>query len=106
MGIGLGLVIEAIASVLSTISIVMRFVMRVLYFTSGVIIPVQILPPDVIDILLWNPLLHLVSLTRTSFLLIPPLDGVNLTYPSQASFLLVALGLVAFRAMQRRILAQ
>lgn len=106
IGIGLGMVIEALSSIVFSLTIVMRFLMRFLYFTSGVIFPVTMLPYDLVQILLWNPMLHLVSLVRASFTLVDPMEGVSFNYPIQFAIILLAFGLLTFRALQRRMLAQ
>lgn len=77
-----------------------------LYFASGVIFPVDILPRETIEILLWNPLLHLVELSRHSFInAYTPVQGVNALYPFMVMLCLAALGLLLYRANEQRLIA-
>jgi capsular polysaccharide transport system permease protein len=59
-----------------------RISMLPLYILSGVIFPIHVAPPDTRELLLFNPLLHLIELSRHAFIPeYPVLDGVNLIYP-------------------------
>jgi capsular polysaccharide transport system permease protein len=76
-----------------------------LYITSGVLIPIQHFPPLVIQYLMWNPLLHMVELTRWAYLpTYHPLMGVNLMYPLSIGIVLLGLGVALFWVNRRRFL--
>jgi capsular polysaccharide transport system permease protein len=103
-GVGLGLVTQAAATVFTSITSIMQAVMRLLYFTSGVIFPLSILPKSVQEYALYNPLAHLMQYCRTAFTPLGPIDGVNAAYPSMFIAGVLLFGLLLNTAMQRRIL--
>jgi capsular polysaccharide transport system permease protein len=83
-----------------------RMTMLPLYFASGVIFPVDQLPREYIDWLLWNPLLHLVELSRHAFIgAYLPTDGVNGLYPMLFALTVAALGMALYRAKRLRLIA-
>ena len=75
-----------------------------LYFASGVLFQVDMLPRETLDWLLLNPLLHLVELSRHAFIpaFVPP-HGVSALYPSMFALALCALALLAYRADRLRL---
>lgn len=103
-GIGLGLVTQALSSVFASFTSIMQPLMRLLYFTSGVIFPLSILPRSVQEYALYNPLAHLLQYTRTVFTPIGPIDGVNGVYPGLFILGVLLLGLLLNTAMYRKIL--
>jgi capsular polysaccharide transport system permease protein len=77
-----------------------------LYFVTGVIFPVHLLPQEYLDWLLWNPMLHLIELSRHSFMpQYRPLDGVNLLYPLGCTLLFLTIGLAQYRIKRLRLIA-
>jgi capsular polysaccharide transport system permease protein len=77
-----------------------------LYLASGVMFPVDFLPREYVDLLLWNPLLHLVELSRHAF--IPdytPVRGVGVLYPLMTMLVVTALGLMLYQAKRQRLIA-
>jgi capsular polysaccharide transport system permease protein len=103
-GVGLGLVTQAAATVFTSINSIMQAVMRLLYFTSGVIFPLSILPRSLQEYALYNPLAHLMQFCRSAFTPLPPLEGVNGAYPTMFLAGVLLFGLLLNTAMQRRIL--
>lgn len=76
-----------------------------LYLASGVIFMVDTLPREYVDALLWNPLLHLVELSRHSFIpAYQPADGVTAMYPLSWTLVCTALGLALYRANRLRLM--
>lgn len=81
-----------------------RMTMMPLYFASGVIFQVDLLPREYLDWLLLNPLLHLVELSRHAF--IPayvPAEGVNALYPLLCTLAIGALAMLLYRADRLRL---
>lgn len=82
-----------------------RMVMLPLYFASGVIFQVDLLPRDYIELLLWNPLIHLLELQRHAFIpAYAPTDGIQMLYPALAMLLMIALGLSLYRAERHKLI--
>lgn len=81
-----------------------RMTMLPLYVASGVMFPVHFAPPDLLAWLLYNPLMHVVELSRHAFVQgYPLLDGVGLMYPSMFAMTLSALALMSYRADRLRL---
>jgi capsular polysaccharide transport system permease protein len=81
-----------------------RISMMPLYFASGILFPIHFAPPDLLYWLLFNPLLHLIELSRHAFMAdywTP--EGVNLHYPVMFTLVLCALSLLVYRADHRRL---
>jgi capsular polysaccharide transport system permease protein len=77
-----------------------------LYFMTGVIFPIHLLPQEYLDWLLLNPMLHLVELSRHSFMpQYRPVDGVNILYPLGCTLLVFAIGLANYRVKRLRLVA-
>jgi capsular polysaccharide transport system permease protein len=84
----------------------LRLLMFPLYLSSGVIFPVDLLPREYLDILLWNPMLHLVELSRASFIAAyTPADGINALYPTLAMLCFGALGMLLYRARRQELIS-
>jgi len=84
----------------------MRMLMFPLYMASGVIFPVDLLPREYIEILLWNPMLHLVELSRASFIAAyTPTRGINALYPALVMLVFGALGMALYRVRRQELLA-
>ena len=68
LGLGLGLILAVASHRRPRVTTFINLVFFPLYFLSGVIFPLHSLSPDVRDMLLWNPVLHLVELARYNFI--------------------------------------
>ena len=106
MGLSIGVLFAVVGNNRPRLRAVMRLVFMPLYLLSGVIFNLHTLPREVLDWLLWNPVLHLVDLSRHSF--IPgyrPVDGVTVFYPAAWTVVCAALALSLYRVNRQRLLA-
>jgi capsular polysaccharide transport system permease protein len=105
-GTGFGIFAAVISHERPRLRSLLRMIMLPLYFASGVIFPVDALPREYLDILLWNPLLHLVELSRAAFIssFTPP-EGVNALYPTLFALVTAALGMALYRTNRLRLIA-
>lgn len=103
-GLSLGLLVQSFTTIMRSLHHIMTAVMRVLYLSSGVLFPLSILPPGAQEYALYNPLAHLIQVTRSSFVSTSPIDGANLVYPGGICLGMLAAGLLCLSAMHRRIL--
>lgn len=84
----------------------LRMTLLPLYFLTGIVFPIDFLPREYIEWLLWNPLLHLIELSRQAF--IPayvPVRGINALYPLLFTLVLAALSLALYRTNRLRLIA-
>lgn len=98
LGIGLGLLFAVIAYQRPKVNTFIGLIFYPLYFASGVMFPLHNLAPDVRGWLLFNPVLHLVELSRLYF--IPnytTVAGVSLAYPAAWALVVAALALSLYR---------
>jgi capsular polysaccharide transport system permease protein len=106
LGSGMGLFLSILVHNRPKVQTMIGWIFYPLYFASGVIFPVQALPPDVREWLLWNPVLHLIELFRKYFIAnYQALEGVNLLYPTGCALLIAALALSMYRVYHHRLIA-
>jgi len=82
----------------------LRMLTMPLYIGSGILFPIHAAPPELLHWLLFNPLLHLIELSRHAF--IPhyePLAQVSLVYASLFTLTVGALALLMYRADRLRL---
>lgn len=104
-GIGLGLMSAVGVRKFPALATFLQLTSFPLYITSGVLIPITSFPPLVIQILMWNPMLHLVELSRWAYFpTYHPLMGVNLEYPLACALTALFLGTMLFFVNRRRVL--
>ncbi len=104
LGTGFGVLSAVVSHERPRLRSFIRMLMMPLFFASGVIFQVDLLPREYLDWLLLNPLLHLVELSRHAF--IPayvPAEGVNALYPFVFTLVLGALAMLLYRADRLRL---
>lgn len=106
LGAGLGLLFSLLAHNRPKVESMIGVTFMPLYILSGVIFPLHSLPPGIREWLLWNPVLHLIDLSRHHF--IPnahPLPGVNLAYPAGFAVIVAALALSLYRIYRHELVS-
>lgn len=103
-GIGAGLTLGSLVVFAESIKNVMDGVNRLVYITSGVFFTLDMMPASVAKYLAYNPLLHFVDGVRGNFN--PMMGGsrVDFSYGMMWAVAILALGLVADRALRRQVL--
>ncbi|MEJ2140636.1 MAG: ABC transporter permease [Gammaproteobacteria bacterium] len=95
---GLGLVLAAIASLIPDARSVISIMFMPLYFISGILFPVTRFPDEWMQRLAFNPVLHLVELSRSMAVEgYEPFKYLSLTYPVTLAITLTAVGLMLYR---------
>ena len=80
--LGFGIILSLIDHVFPSIKILVNVLFSLLYFLSGVMFPLWILPSDYLQYLEWNPVLHLIEIFRESFFAYyPKTEGISVAYP-------------------------
>ena len=101
---GLGLVLAAISSLIPDARSVVKVMFMPLYFISGILFPVTRFPDEWVRRLAYNPVLHLVEMTRAMGVVgYEPFKYLVPEYPITLAFTLTAIGLMLYRL---RILAR
>lgn len=97
LGGSLGLLLAVVTHGRPRVRMVARMIYMPLYLLSGVIFSIDRLPPELISWLRFNPLLHLIDLSRNAF---DPRhllhQGVGWAYPSMFTLVLLALALALY----------
>ena len=104
-GFGFGAACGALEPLFPAVErIVPAVVLRPLFWISGLFFTSGMLPPDVRDLALINPLLHMIELLRSAFF--HEFENQHASYPYAVFSLLAALFLAALlhRALRRQIL--
>lgn len=105
LGTGLGLLFSVAAFQRPKVNTVIGLIFYPLYFASGVMFPLHSVTPDIRSWLLFNPVLHLVELSRLYF--IPnytTVAGVSLAYPTAWALVVSALAMSLYRVYRFRFL--
>jgi capsular polysaccharide transport system permease protein len=104
LGTGFGVLSAVVSHERQRLRSFIRMTMMPLYFTSGVIFQVDLLPREYLDWLLLNPLLHLVELSRHAFIAAyVPAEGINGLYPVLFTLVVGALAMLLYRANRLRL---
>jgi capsular polysaccharide transport system permease protein len=105
LGFGLGLVLAVVTDEAPQARSLVRVVFMPLYILSGVMMPLHLAPGEWREVLLLNPAVHVVDLSRTFFMKdVRPLDGVSLAYPAAWALCALAAGLSLYRLRRHRLL--
>lgn len=103
-GLGLGMVLAAIASFMPDARAVIRVMFMPLYMISGVVVPVSRFPSDWVEVLALNPVLHWVEASRDLGLAhYRPIDQLSyhMVFFSMALMLFFGLSLYRLRRLSR-----
>ena len=105
--IGVGLIFSVIATTVPEMAKIIGMVTFPLYFLSGVMIPVQLLPHGVREYLMYNPLLHAVEAFRMAFFdNYYSVYGINMQYVMIWALSLLLFGLMLQVRYKNRLIAQ
>lgn len=106
MAFGLGLLFVVLTDDVPQVRIFIRIAYLPLYLVSGVIFPVKALPTEWQSWLLWNPVLHLMELSRHYFFnQYHAIQEASLTYAASVALVVLTLGLALYRLRRERLLA-
>lgn len=98
LAFGLGLILAAIASLIPDARPVIHVMFMPLYFVSGILFPVTRFPDAWVQWMAFNPVLHLVELSRVMAVEgYVPMKYLSLAYPFALAFSMVVIGLMLYR---------
>ncbi|ORE85157.1 polysialic acid capsule biosynthesis transport protein KpsM [Oceanococcus atlanticus] len=103
LGVSIGLVFEVFGTIYPDLRKIIAMITRPMFFISGVFFTIDMMPAGIREVLVWNPVLHGVDLTR---------DAVLPEYESPASWqylwgsilVLQFIGLAAYRRYLYRLI--
>lgn len=102
LGFGLGTLLSAIIPIFPVLQyLVQMILLRPLFFLSGVFFTVEMLPPQLREIALYNPILQLIELFRASFFREYHSNYVDMPYICAWIILVVFFGMLTQRALRR-----
>ncbi|MDN5863017.1 MAG: ABC transporter permease [Salinisphaera sp.] len=104
LGLGSGLIVSVGAALIPEIALAVRIAMLPLFVVSGAISPLQLLPPDIQEILSYNPVLHGVEYLRLAFFAdYQSLDRVSALFLGYWVLALLVIGLALHVRFARRL---
>ena len=107
LGLGAGLIASVGATLNDAVEMAVRLSMLPMFLLSGVIIPLNFLPHDVQQLLLYNPVLHGVESLRLCFFEgYRTLHGIDASYLWLWNLVLLALGLALHLKFATRLKAK
>lgn len=105
--LGLGILLSILAQALPSIKSFVGILFMVMYFISGVLFPLWIIPKKYLGWILWNPYAHIISNIRDSaFTYYPGVQGVNTTYPIAATIIILFCSLGLYKLRKERLLTK
>lgn len=105
-GLGLGAVFAAIAPFVRSMPMVVGMVAgRPLFFLSGLFFTAEMMPGDVRELLLLNPILHMIEWLRSAFFIEFESQYASVDYATGTALVTLFLGLLMLRGLRKRILA-
>lgn len=106
LSFGLALILCVIGQALPEIKSGISLAFMPLYLMSGVIIPVWLTPPHLLDWMMWNPYLHIVEYLRMSvFEHYPRTQGISLLYGFKVTIAVIFVGVTLYRMRRHRLVA-
>ena len=107
LGGSLGLLLAVVTNGRPRLRTMIGWIYTPLYITSGVIFRVDRLPAEYLYWLSWNPMLHLVDLSRNAFEPRYPLHaGMGWSYPASFTLIMLALALALYRRDRQKLLME
>lgn len=103
LGFGLGTLSAALFEFGAVAEHVVNLITRLLYFASGIFYVPANMPLRAREILVYNPLLHIVDAMRVGFFRSYSPEWMDLGYAAACSLASLAAGLAALRLMSRRM---
>ncbi len=96
LGCGAGFVLSVSVAYFESADKVAAFIKRPLLFLSCVLHPLYYLPGRAQEILLFNPLVHTIELSRKCLFPLYHISEVNLLYPTIVAIIFLAIGICLF----------
>ena len=99
-GVGAGMIMGFLIAYFSWAVILKRIIFKVMFFTSGKFTNANVLPGEMLDIMRWNPLFHLIDQMRDAAFVNYTAKYTNMVYPTICCFILLFLGHLLYNYLQ------
>ena len=101
---GMGMIFMVISHSFPETEKFLPIMIKPLYFISCIMFPLHAVPKDYWPYLLWNPIVHIVELSREAVCVGYISEGANIYYLAIVSLFITALGLAVYTAREREML--
>ncbi|WP_137719783.1 ABC transporter permease [Methylobacillus flagellatus] len=106
-GLGLGLIFSVGARFIPKLQNIVTVVLRIMYFTSGAIIPITYIPNPARDYMMMNPVAHGFETIHAGFFsAYPPAQGTSLLYLAAGAIIVIFVGLFLQYHMAHRLISK
>ncbi|EDP6837172.1 ABC transporter permease [Campylobacter lari] len=105
-GFAMGMCFSIAGHFAEPLKMALGYLNAILYWTSLVVFPVWVVPKPILDILYYNPLLHIMELLKYNFFQnYPLLDDYNYYYPIACLSAILFLGLFFYYFTREKLIA-
>lgn len=101
---GIGLIFMTIGNLYPEMEKFLPIIIKPLYFISAVMFPLHIVPKDYWPLLTWNPIVHVIELSRESIVKGYDSGGVSLSYLAITAILVFFIGLIVYQYSEEAML--
>lgn len=101
---GVGLLFMTVSNLYSETEKFLPIIIKPLYFISAVMFPLHAIPKEYWPLITWNPLVHVIELSRESIVTGYDGGGVSINYLAFSSILVFFIGLVIYQYSEEAML--
>lgn len=101
---GVGLIFMVLGKTFPESEKFLPIIIKPLYFISCIMLPLHSIPKDYWPYLLWNPIVHVVEISRESVVRGYVSQGVSLSYLALCSLVVLFIGLALYRSQEKAML--
>ena len=106
LSFGLALIYCVIGEAFPESKSLIRLIYMPLYFISGVIVPLWIIPDRFVGWILWNPYVHIIDgMRKSTFLIYPETRGISPMYAISAAVVVLFIGISLYRVRRLKLVA-
>ena len=99
-GVALGMIVGFLLAYFSWAMLLKRAMFKIMFFTSGKFTNANVLPGEMLAIMKWNPLFHLIDQMREAAFENYTAHHTNMVYPVICCFVLLLLGHLLYNYLQ------
>lgn len=98
---GFALIMMVIGHWSTEVARLVGVLVRIMYFTSGILYSLHVLPEEYLVYVLWNPVPHVIEYMRYAVAPTYPIDHVSYAYFLKSTIVVLFLGLLLYRGNER-----